>query len=90
MDPPIWVRYAVAWARRRAGENQPAPPLPALADPEKAKVESHHYTGLHIFKTPEAAAEDMRIRAERAGEEPTAFVTRVWNKMQGKENKKSV
>lgn len=87
LSPPTWLRFVAAWARRREGDGLPAPPL--SIDTSKSlntkKVETAPYPGLHIFRTPEEAAEDMTIRAERFGDEPYAFVRKTWEKMQKSE-----
>jgi hypothetical protein len=63
----LWMRFIVAWGRRRAAPNMPAPPLPA-PPPKSAKEEAEEvvdpYPHFYIYNTPEEALAESKRRKE--------------------------
>ncbi|KAG8828601.1 hypothetical protein FRC17_007478, partial [Serendipita sp. 399] len=59
--PKIWFRIPYAWGRRRAGENQPAPPLPPLPDAQEDGVEVP-YPHFYVYRTREEALAETKLR----------------------------
>lgn len=65
MKPKTWIRMRYAWGRRRAAENEPAPPLPSVPKPTPAEAEAestlqypHHY----VYKTREESLAEAALR----------------------------
>jgi hypothetical protein len=62
----LWARFIVAWGRRRAAPDMPAPSLPA-PPPKPAEEEAEEvdpYPHFYIYNTPEEALAESKRRKE--------------------------
>lgn len=60
-DQLIW-RIRIAWGRRRAGENMPAPPLPAVTA-ESDALSPAHYPYYQLYNTREESLAQAAVRS---------------------------
>lgn len=59
-----WVRFILAWGRRRAAPDQPAPPLPKPESTEDDDDTVIPYPHFYIYNTPEEALAEVEIRSK--------------------------
>lgn len=63
MSPKTWFRVSYAWGRRRAAENEPAPPLPQLASSTTTEADSGHpYPHYYVYATQQEALSAAALR----------------------------
>lgn len=83
------ARFPFAWARRRAGEGLPAPPLPQIStDPahqpvggpkRKTRFKEPFF---ELFHTPEEALAAREKRRSTLGQYPVSAVGKAWTAIQ--------
>ncbi|KIM25817.1 hypothetical protein M408DRAFT_204621 [Serendipita vermifera MAFF 305830] len=94
LNPRMWLRFRFMMARRRAGENLPAPPLPTvqtpdlstsaaqeLEDAETRRRTRVQYPAMDIYHTREENMARMRQRRSTFGVFPTSAVQANWDKI---------
>lgn len=68
---PLWSRLMVAWGRKRASEDQPAPPLPAGRTRSPQIKTTHHldtnkdhipYPNYYVYDTQEQSLKRTAFR----------------------------
>jgi hypothetical protein len=63
----VWLRFIMAWGRRRAAPNMPAPSLPApplkRAEPEPEEMVAP-YPHFYVYNTPEEALAESKRRKQ--------------------------
>lgn len=65
MNPKMWYRMRYAWGRRRAAENEPAPPLLSVPTPTPATTDARRifrYPHFYIYKTREESLAAAALR----------------------------
>lgn len=83
MNPRMWARLRVCWARRRADGNSCAPPLQVasapIAEPSSTTTLSHprRYPVVDYYHSREEAALARQKRWATVGEWPTSAVKRA-------------
>lgn len=77
LHPHMWCRFRFAWARRRAGEDLPAPPLPTNVAAAATRRSRPLYSSLETFHTYEEALTEWKRKQAAVGVWPTSAVQRA-------------
>ncbi|KAG8835432.1 hypothetical protein FRC17_003331 [Serendipita sp. 399] len=72
----VWARFGFCWARRRAGPNQPAPPLPvsSLTSEPVLNLSQPPFATYEEWHTEERALAERERRMRTSGDLPRAAV----------------
>lgn len=87
----MWVRFRFCWARRRAGPDLSAPPLPetTYTPPTASSLQdvtsddddlAPRYPFLELYHSAEEAITQMQRRKEHEGEFPECEVRAAWER----------
>lgn len=79
----MWVRYRFTYGRRRAGPDEPAPPLPSPSPSSEAASFGQDsslvkYPYITFFNTAEEAARNVEARREANPPYPESECERAW------------